>query len=91
MSNIEKAAAVTIEMASKAGFKIIISGIWEIYCTDYDGVCTKELKAFEAFVRADEREACAKVAESCFEGVNSEGILIFGQASATAIQARGQA
>ena len=39
---------------------------------------------------AAEREACAKVARSCFEGVNSEGLLIFGDASAKAIRARGQ-
>ena len=29
-----------------------------------DGVDLKTLKAFEALVRADEREACAKVAEN---------------------------
>jgi hypothetical protein len=87
MSNIEKAAAVTIEMASKAGFKTIISGIWQIYCTDYDGVCTKELKAFEAFVRADEREACAEAAGIALLGADralTERVL-------KAIRARGQA
>jgi hypothetical protein len=41
-------------------------------------------------VNAELVEACAKVAESCFEGVNSEGHLIFGHASATAIRAIGE-
>jgi hypothetical protein len=40
---------------------------------------------------AAEREACAKLADSCFEGVNNKGLPIFGAASATAIRARGQA
>jgi hypothetical protein len=38
-----------------------------------------------------EREACAKVAENCFEGRGNNGALIMGVESAKAIRARGQA
>ena len=45
----------TIDMAREAGFVY-----WEQFPTDYQN----KLKAFEALVRADEREACAKKAET---------------------------
>jgi hypothetical protein len=44
----------TIDMAREAGIKNDCDGIW----CDAD-----QLKAFESLVRADEREACAKVCE----------------------------
>ena len=50
----------TIDMALEAGFKEH-NGM--IYVTTINDDCAKELKAFEALVRADEREACAKVAD----------------------------
>ena len=43
----------TIDMAREAGFGEDTSVIWAY---DREGVCTDELKAFEALVRADERE-----------------------------------
>ena len=45
----------TIDMAREAGFVY-----WEQFPIDYQN----KLKAFEALVRADEREACAKKAET---------------------------
>ena len=62
----------TIDMAREAGFDSSGTELtWESV------ICTEELKAFEALVRADEREACAKVCESeaemfksCAEGAN---------------------
>jgi hypothetical protein len=44
----------TIELAREAGIKHDIHGVWcEVF----------ELKAFEALIRADESEACAKVCD----------------------------
>ena len=43
----------TIELAREAGFGEDTSVIWAY---DREGVCTDELKAFEALVRADERK-----------------------------------
>jgi hypothetical protein len=48
------------------------------------------LKAFQALVRADEREACAKVAENCFEGEGKHKLIIMAVEAAKAIRARGQ-
>ena len=45
----------TIDMAREAGIKHDIDGVW----CDVD-----QLVAFEALVRADEREACAKFCET---------------------------
>ena len=46
----------TIDMAREAGF-------WQEHTNTY--MCSADaLKAFEALVRADEREACAKVCET---------------------------
>jgi hypothetical protein len=46
-------------MAREAGFDFSGKELtWESV------ICTEELKAFEALVRADEREACAKFCET---------------------------
>jgi hypothetical protein len=53
------------------------------------GASDKQLKAFEALVRADEREACAKVCEAV---LNEDGNWTpIGHRFAAAIRARGQA
>jgi len=52
----------TTDMAREAGFETMLRK-GKILGFDRDGDYTEELKAFEALVRADEREACAKVAE----------------------------
>ena len=48
----------TIDMAREAGFPMA-------WISDNDGgvIRWKDIKAFEALVRADEREACAKVCD----------------------------
>jgi hypothetical protein len=51
----------TIDMAREAGFETMITK-GKIHGFDRDGDYTEELKAFEALVRANEREACAKIA-----------------------------
>jgi hypothetical protein len=51
----------TIDMAFEAGFKEH-NGM--VYVTTINDDCAKELKAFEALVRAGEREACAKVCDT---------------------------
>jgi hypothetical protein len=51
----------TIELAREAGFETMLRK-GKILGFDRDGDYTEELKAFEAFVRADEREACAQIA-----------------------------
>jgi hypothetical protein len=48
----------TIDMAREAG----IDAWWDSG-GEFRGVFNEHLKAFEALVRADEREACAKVCE----------------------------
>jgi len=50
----------TLEMAREAGFETMLRK-GKILGFDRDDDYTEELKAFEALVRADEREACAKV------------------------------
>ena len=47
-----------IEMAREAGLQTDSAGVW----VD-DGYITNQLERFEALVRADEREECAKVCE----------------------------
>jgi hypothetical protein len=85
----------TIDMAREAGFPMA-------WISDNDGgvIRWKDIKAFEALVRADEREACAKVCESeaemfksCAYGANDgrydwkeDGA----RECATAIRARGE-
>jgi hypothetical protein len=60
----------TIDMAREAGFPLA-------WISDGGVIRWKDIKAFEALVRADEREACAKVCESeaemfksCADGAN---------------------
>jgi len=57
----------TIELAREAGFETMLRK-GKILGFDRDGDYTEELKAFEALVRADEREACAKVCEAVHTG-----------------------
>jgi hypothetical protein len=66
----------TIEMAREAGFNF--TGIRDIWCDS-----TVVLKAFEALVRADEREACAKVCEALNKYMDD------GEECAAAIRNRG--
>ena len=47
----------TIDMAREAGFDVVVQ------INAVDGSIA-HLKAFEALIRADEREACAKLCES---------------------------
>jgi N-acyl-D-aspartate/D-glutamate deacylase len=81
----------TIDMAHKAGFKEH-NGM--LYVTTINDDCAKELKAFEALVRADEREACAKV---CIDLAHKwTRVVYWGQQTeyhecARAIRARGEA
>jgi len=89
----------TIDMAREAGFETMITK-GKIHGQNRDGDYTEELKAFEALVRADEREACARVCESeaemfksCAYGANDgrydwkeDGA----RECATAIRARGE-
>ena len=49
----------TIELAREAGFETLITK-GKIHGFDRDGDYTEELKAFEALVRADERNALTK-------------------------------
>jgi hypothetical protein len=52
----------TIDMAREAGFETMLRK-GKILGFDRDGDYTEEIKAFEALVRADERELCAKVCD----------------------------
>jgi hypothetical protein len=63
----------TIDMAREAGFQVDQGALLRIY-----------LEHFEALVRADEREACAKVCESTAPSQ------INGYECAAAIRARGE-
>jgi hypothetical protein len=69
----------TIDMAREAGNGDL-----------FDGMQTDFLKAFEALVRADEREACAKLIESRRTGAD-ELMDAVRSMEARAIRARGQA
>jgi hypothetical protein len=66
-----------MEMAREAGFEGCAELTWE------GVICTEELEAFAALVRADEREACAKVADG-WPDYDVQGL-------AEVIRARGQA
>ena len=52
----------TIELAREAGLEITVDPTETPWRTFVEG-WEDQLKAFEALVRADEREACAKVAD----------------------------
>jgi hypothetical protein len=72
----------TIELAREAGFDSSGTELtWESV------ICTEELKAFEAFVRADEREACAKVCENWTQTPETTGMEL--ALCTTAIRNRG--
>jgi hypothetical protein len=61
----------TIDMAREAGWKDLRDYDSEMR-NDFFMGNTDNLKAFEALVRADEREACAKVCEDLSLSQNSE-------------------
>ena len=73
----------TIDMAREAGFKEH-NGM--VYVTTIDDNCAEELKRLVALVRADEREACAKVCDATPPYPFRPSI-----EAAHAIRARGQA
>lgn len=73
----------TIEMAREAGLSIK-NPQWGYTESHHVAGWLDNLKAFEALVRADEREACAKVCED-------KNTLLAWPTFATAIRARGQA
>jgi len=79
----------TIDMAREAG----IIDFRDAFSEEHVQAVLQDLKAFEALVRADEREACAKVCEEVLEqyrgtsmGKHAE---LVGDDCAAAIRARG--
>jgi len=62
----------TIDMAREAGFETMLRK-GKILGFDRDGDYTEELKAFEALVRADERERICKAIEEEDEYCVTEG------------------
>jgi nicotinamidase-related amidase len=80
----------TIELAREAGFETMLRKE-KILGFDRDGDYTEELKAFEALVRADEREIDAKVCEEVERKSTKQPPMVgLGcQACAAAIRARG--
>jgi len=72
----------TIGMAREAG----IIDFRDAYSEEHVQAVLEDLKAFEALVRADEREACAKVAEDFLTSGRSP----LGRSVADAIRARGE-
>jgi hypothetical protein len=80
-----------IEMAREAGFNVKMFKPPVITAQHSNGSWVSvgdELKAFEALVRADEREACARLIESRKTGVN-ELMDAVRDVEARAIRARG--
>lgn len=77
-----------VELACEAGFMSDDEGV---YLDNRDGVCQKQIERLIALVRADEREACAKVCEEMPTYVSRYNALIQASAKdcATAIRARG--
>ena len=73
----------TIDMAREVGLHIAADVNW------MPVIGLEHLKAFEALVRADEREACAKICEREYD----TGLLMAPESPslAAAIRARGQA
>ena len=79
----------TIEMARKAGLSIK-EPQWGYTETHHVAGWLDNLKRFEALIRADEREACAKVAEETICDTHiPTNINIYGTRAAKAIRARG--
>jgi hypothetical protein len=67
----------TIDMAREAGFNVKLFKPPVITAQHSNGSWVSvgdELKAFEALVRADEREACAKVCEEVHPGLATNRI-----------------
>jgi ABC-type Na+ transport system ATPase subunit NatA len=73
----------TIEMALEAGFSLTDDGI---YIDNRDGTCDEEVKRLVELARADEREACAKVADEYANGLERN----YSENIADAIRARGE-
>jgi hypothetical protein len=84
----------TIELARMAGFQTGKrdyadgSSTYPFVVSVATGNFLVELKAFEALVRADEREACAKVCESLFD--MDDDSCSEAEQCAAAIRARGE-
>jgi hypothetical protein len=72
----------TIDMAREAG----IIDPRDAYSEEHVQAVLEDLKAFEALVRADEREACANAAEDFLTSGRSP----LGRSVAAAIRARGE-
>jgi hypothetical protein len=70
-------------MAREAGFFELQNTHWD--CT------TEQLKAFEALVRADEREACAKLCDELANDENTDEYINGADWCSVRIRARGQA
>jgi hypothetical protein len=77
----------TIDMAREAGFETMFKN-GKIHGFDRDGDYTEELKAFEALVRADERNTCAAIARQWDVDHPASN---YGGCIANLIEARGQA
>jgi hypothetical protein len=73
----------TIELAREAGFSLADDGI---YIDNRDGTCDEEVKRLVELARADEREACAKVADEYANGLERN----YSENIADAIRARGE-
>jgi predicted metal-dependent HD superfamily phosphohydrolase len=74
----------TIDMAREAG----IIDFRDAYSEQHVQAVLQDLKAFEALVRADEREACAKVCDKRYMGDNNREDME-AKRCAAAIRARG--
>lgn len=65
----------TIDMALEAKLVYLSNGLWWMDA----GEAGDELKAFEALVRADEREACAEICDKNAQSTSAEEIRARGQ------------
>jgi hypothetical protein len=80
----------TLEMAREAGFVIDVSTDPNSPPSWWGAGHDDKFKAFEALVRADEREACAKVAQETICDTHiPTNVNIYGTRAAKAIRARG--
>jgi hypothetical protein len=75
-----------IEMAGKA---FETPGVEPAFRNGFWTVTSEELERFAELVRADEREACAKVCEDIYEGDEACGDWPSPEQCAAAIRARG--
>ena len=80
----------TIDMAREAG----IIDFRDAYSEEHVQAVLEDLKAFEALVRADEREACAKVLDEMAEDMEREmepsTAIAYVRSKAATIRARGE-